>query len=263
MTAFFGFIGGRVLDALVQQARFARLLLAALYWTFVRPFQGHPIRRAETIHQMRLIGADSLPIVALIAWIIGLILAMQAIYQLSQFGAEVFTGAMVGVSVCRELGPLMVAVVLAGRIGASMAAELGTMRVSEEIDALEVMALNPIRFLVVPRLIAIVIMTPLLTMLADACGMIGGMMYSYLYAQMDPLLYQKMTFDFLKLGDDVLTGLGKAAAFGAVIGIVGCYKGLNVTGGAEGVGRATTEAVVSSIFLIVIVDGLATALTVF
>lgn len=256
-------LGGRVLTNLRHIGRFTLLLYETLRWALVRPFRGYRLRWSEILYQMSIMGAGSLPIVALISGLVGLTLAMQGVNQMQRFGAEALAPAGVAILFCRELGPLMVAIILSGRVGASIAAELGTMKVSEEVDALEVMALNPVRFLVVPRLLAIVVMTPLLTALADMIGMLGGMFYTAVYIHMDPELYKKMTVDFLDLHDDLLTGLYKSVVFGAIVGSVGCYKGLNVSGGAEGVGRATTDTVVMSIFLIIVSDSLATAITVF
>jgi len=251
-------LGQRVMKNLLHIGRFILLLRDAAVWGFVRPFRGYSLRRRELFNQMMIIGVQSLPIVGLIGAIMGMILALQAAYQLQKFGAEMYIGSMVGISLARELGPLMASIMLCGRIGARFAAELGTMKVSEEIDALEVMALNPVRFLVVPRLMAIMIMLPCLTVLADLIGFAGGMLTSVYIVGVDPELYYQKTVYFMVLSD-VSTGLIKSFFFALIIGGIGCYKGINVTEGAAGVGLATTEAVVMSIFLIVCTDCIATA----
>lgn len=250
-------LGARVLTNLRSTGRFTLLLRETAIWGFVRPFRGYPLRRKELFNQMLIIGLESLPIVAMIGGIMGMILALQSAYQLEKFGAEMYIGSMVGIAMARELGPLMAAIMLSGRIGARFAAELGTMKVSEEIDALEVMALNPVRFLVVPRLLAIVAMLPCLTVLADLIGFAGGMFTAVSIVGVDPVLYYQKTVEFMVVSD-VSTGLIKSFFFAIIIGGIGCYKGMNVTEGAAGVGLATTEAVVMAIFLIVCTDCIAT-----
>jgi len=252
-------VGQRVLRNIQQVGRFMLLGRETIRWGIVRPFKGYPLRRGETFNQMVLMGVDSLPIVGLISFIMGIILAMQTTYSVEKYGATELVGGMVAVVMTRELGPLMAAIILSGRVGAAIAAELGTMRVSEEIDALDVMALNPVRFLVVPRMIAIVVMLPLLSIMADFIGILGGLFISALYLGGDSAGYWKVSFDWI-INSDVITGLVKSFFFALIIGGVGCYKGLNVSGGAEGVGKATTQAVVLSIFLIIMADCLATAI---
>ena len=251
-------LGGRVLTNFRHIGRFSLMLHETMVWGFIRPFKGYPLRRRELFNQMLIIGVQSLPIVGLIGGIMGMILALQSAYQLEKFGAEMYIGSMVGIALARELGPLMAAIMLAGRVGARFAAELGTMKGSEEIDALEVMALNPVRFLVVPRILAIVAMLPCLTVLADLIGFGGGMFTSVYIVGVDPELYYQKTVYFMVI-NDLATGLVKSCFFAVIIGGVGCYKGMNVTEGAAGVGLATTEAVVISIFLIVCTDCIATA----
>lgn len=204
---------------------------------------------------MERTGADGLPIVATIALLVGLITAFQAATQLRQLGAEVYTADLVALSVCRELGPLMTAIVVAGRSGAAFAAELGTMKVSEEVDALRTLGLDPVRFLVFPRILALLAMVPLLTLLADAVGVFGGLLVALAELEVSAAGYLASTRAALD-GWDVFGGLVKAAVFGLVVALIGCERGLAARGGAEGVGRSTTSAVVTILFHLVLVDAL-------
>jgi phospholipid/cholesterol/gamma-HCH transport system permease protein len=206
------------------------------------------------------IGVDALPIVSLIAFLLGLIMAFQAAFQLRQFGANIFVANLVGISVVRELGPLMTAIVVAGRSGSAIAAELGTMVVGEEIDALRTMGINEIRFLVVPRVYAITITQPSLTLYANAVGVFGGFLIGVLYLDLSAAAYIQQTISALTLGD-LAQGLSKSGVFAWVIVLIGCHCGLRITGGAEGVGRATTTSVVASIFSIIAVDSIFTTLS--
>ena len=208
---------------------------------------------------MAISGVDSLGIVSLVGFAVGMVLALQAAYQLKQFGAVLYTGSLVSVSLTRELGPLVAAIVISGRVGARIAAELGTMKVQEEIDALTTMGLNPIRYLVVPRCLALLVMLPCLTVITDVVGMIGGFVIGTFVVEINPYLYIAKNFEALVL-KDIYTGLTKSFIFSLLIALVSCYQGLSVEGGAEGVGRATTQAVVISIVLIIIVDCLVTAI---
>jgi phospholipid/cholesterol/gamma-HCH transport system permease protein len=166
---------------------------------------------------------------------------------------------LVAVSITRELGPVLTGLVIAGRVGAAMSAELGTMKVTEQVEALESMALNPVRFLVVPRFLALIIMLPCLTILADAIGIFGGYLIGVFNLNVNSGLYIDTTFRFLT-SKDVLTGIVKSFVFGGIIALIGCYYGLNTTGGAEGVGKATTTSIVTSFILIILADCVLTAL---
>jgi phospholipid/cholesterol/gamma-HCH transport system permease protein len=221
-------------------------------------YQKKVVKASHVFRQMVVMGVDSVGIVGLVGIAVGAVLALQAAYQLKQFGALLYTGSLVALSVTRELGPLLAAIVITGRVGARMAAELGTMKVQEEVDALTTMGLNPIRYLVVPRCIAIIVVLPCLTVLADVMGMLGGFIVGTLALDINPYLYVSNSFKMLVL-KDVYTGLIKSGLFAATIGLVSCYQGLAVEGGAEGVGKATTQAVVISIILIIVGDCLATA----
>lgn len=238
---------------------YSRLVGTVLYWTVAAPFRRQKIRWRATIEQMVAAGLRSIPIVSLIAFFVGLILGMQAAYQLKPFGAVRYMANLVGVSVTRELGPMLTAIIVAGRSGSAMAAEIATMKVSEEIDALWTMGLNPVPFLVVPRVVAMAIMLPCLTLLADFIGIIGGALVGIGFESIHPWVYYTQTADALVM-KDLITGLIKSGVFAVLIATIGCYQGLMVEGGAEGVGRRTTASVVTSIFMIIVADVFFTAL---
>jgi len=213
----------------------------------------HHVRWRDMWHAAELAGVNAIPIVALIGFLLGLIMAFQSAIPMRRFGADIFVANLIGLSMLRELGPLMTAILLAGRSGSAFAAELGTMKVREEIDALSTMGLDPVRFLVVPRVLAAVTMTPLLTIFANLFGLIGGavVMISLGY----PLVtYGNQLLSAVHMGD-LISGLSKSLAFGLVVAGVGCLRGLQTTTGASAVGESTTSAVVSGIILIAILDG--------
>ncbi|MBC7186407.1 MAG: ABC transporter permease [Calditrichaeota bacterium] len=217
------------------------------------------VRLRHTTEQFVRTGADSVPIVAVMCFLVGLILAMQAAYQLEPFGATIYVADLLAVSMTREMGPMLTAIIVTGRSGSAIAAELGTMKVSEEIDALRTMGIDPIQLLVVPRTLALMVALPCLTLIADAVGIAGGLGIAVAALKLSAVQYLKETADALVM-KDLLTGLGKSFFFGLIIAQVGSYQGLRVSGGAEGVGRATTTSVVSSIFLIILADLAFTAL---
>ena len=217
------------------------------------------IRKESTVYQMVMGGVNSIPIVSLIMVLTGMILAMQSAYQLQKMNALAYIPGLVSVSITRELGPLLCAIIIAARVGASITAELGTMKVSEEIVALETMALDPIRFLVVPRFLALIIMVPCLTIIADLVGSFGGYIIGVTSLEMDTFFYIDKAVNAMVL-KDIITGLSKSIAFGAIIALVGCHEGLSVKGGAEGVGKATTQSVVNSIVLVILADLIFTTL---
>jgi phospholipid/cholesterol/gamma-HCH transport system permease protein len=259
MTAVLAYIGRNTLELFRYLSGLAELSREAAYWAFVAPFQGRPLKWQTAIHQMVLAGVDSVPIVCLISLFMGLVLALQGAYQLKQFGATYLVTALVGVSMTRELGPLITAIIIAGRSGSSFAAELGTMKVSEEIDALEVMGLNRVRYLVVPKYLAMLIMMPCLTLFSDLSGIFGGGLFEMF--QLDQNFYTLLLDNQESLHlRDIWTGLVKSVVFGLIITKVGCYEGFSVQGGAEGVGKATTSSVVVSIFLVIFADVIFTAI---
>ncbi len=217
------------------------------------------IRWQATLDQMNKIGVMSLPLVFLTSLFTGVVLALQSAYQLKLFSAEQFTSDLVCVSLCRELGPVLTAMVVAGRVGASIAAELGTMKVTEQIDALKALATSPVQYLVVPRFIAAVFMLFILTIYADCIGMFGGYAITVFKLDMSPQIFIKRAIKAL-LVKDVVTGLIKSFFFGAIISIVGCYFGFKAKGGAEGVGKSTMLSVVVSLILVIAADAIFTAL---
>ena len=259
MTGVLAFLGRNTLDLLRYLSGLYDLSAKAAYWTFVAPFRGRKLKWDSAIHQMVLVGVNSIPIVSLISLFIGIVLALQGAYQLQKFGASYYVTALVGVSVTRELGPLITAVVIAGRSGSAFAAELGTMKVSEEIDALEAMGLNSVRYLVVPKYLAMLVMLPCLTLISDLAGILGGGIFEVLQLNQTFRIFLAATRDSLAM-HDISTGLVKSLVFGLIIAKVGCYEGFSVEGGAEGVGKATTSAVVVSIFLIILADVIFTAI---
>ncbi len=213
----------------------------------VRP----PFYPSIIVKQMIEIGYYSLPVVGLTALFTGMVLALQSYTGFARFSAEGAVATVVVLSVTRELGPVIAGLMVAGRIGASMAAEIGTMRVTEQIDALTTLSTNPFKYLVAPRLIAGLTMLPLLVIVADIIGVFGGYLVGVHKLNFNPAAYLKRTFDYLEFMD-VFSGLVKASVFGFIISLMGCYHGYHSGGGAQGVGRATTNAVVSASILLLI-----------
>jgi phospholipid/cholesterol/gamma-HCH transport system permease protein len=246
-------IGETVTNGLAYLGSLATLGGRAAYYTFVGPFQGRPLRLQRAVSQAMDVGVRALPILSLITFFIGLILALQGAYELRKFGALDLVATAVAVSMTRELGPLITAIVVIGRSGSAFAAEIGTMKVTEEIDALETMAISPIHFLVTPKFLAMMVMLPCLTIWANAMGVFGGALFGVTQADFTWGRYVRASVDALFLRD-IMTGLIKSVMFGITITAVGCLEGLNTGAGAEQVGRSTTRAVVMSIFLVVVVD---------
>lgn len=199
------------------------------------------------------IGVQSLPVVALTGTFIGMVLAVQSYGQLKSLGMETRLGALINMSLVRELGPVLAATMLAGRIGSSMAAELGTMRVTEQIDALTCMGTNPIHYLVVPRFLGCLLLIPILTLMADFMGIVGGAWYSICLLKIDMHYYITNSQSFVGLFD-IFSGMCKSLFFGAAIGLIGCYRGFHCKAGAQGVGKAATEAFVNSFVAILLLD---------
>lgn len=213
----------------------------------VRP----PIYGRQLLRQVIEIGYFSLPVVGMTALFTGMVLALQSHTGFARFNAEGAVATVVVLSVTRELGPVLAGLMVAGRIGASMAAEIGTMRVTEQVDALTTLSTNPIKYLVVPRLIAGVTMLPVLVLVADVIGVFGGFLVGVYILDFNPASYLQSTWQFLE-PIDVISGLIKAAVFGLLVALMGCYQGYQSRGGAQGVGRATTNAVVSASILILL-----------
>jgi phospholipid/cholesterol/gamma-HCH transport system permease protein len=246
-------IGGIVIGAWSHAAGVTRLFIETLVWLVTGPFRKKAARRELIFTQMVFAGIDSLIIAFFVALFTGIVIAMQSAYQLSRFGANIYVAPMVSIGLARELGPVLTSLVVAGRVGAAITAELGTMKVTEQIEALETMALNPIRYLVVPRFLALLVMLPCLVMFADLIGIFGGFLVGVFNLHLNPYRYITFSFQFMEW-KDVWTGLVKSAVFAIVISMIGCYMGLNTKGGAEGVGKATTLSVVTSFILIILFD---------
>jgi len=252
-------LGGRTLRLLADAGAMSRLAAASLHRFAVGPFRERGVRLRATIDQAARAGSGSLPLVALICFLVGMIMALQAAYQLAKMGAVGMVANLVALSVTRELAPLLVAIVVTGRYGSAITAELGTMRVSQEIDALTVMGIDPVQFLVVPRLIGLIIALPCLTIFADFIGILGGLAVGTLVLGFGVPRYLAATADALLI-EDIDTGIVKAAIFAVLIGLVCCQQGLATHGGSEEVGRATTRSVVRSISLVIAADLFMTAL---
>jgi phospholipid/cholesterol/gamma-HCH transport system permease protein len=245
-----GDFGLRTVDDAVQQSL---LHLSALQHTFIGPFVGKGPRARHFLHQLAGIGSGSVGIVFLISFMLGLIMALQAVYVLRQFGANIFVADLVGVAMTRELGPLMTAIIVAARCGSSIAAELGTMVVTEEVDALRVMAVDERRYLVAPRFAALALALPGLTIIADVAGIAGGFLIGVLGLEIGFSHYLSETVQSLHMSD-ILSGIFKSFIFANVIAVVSCHRGLSIRGGPEAVGRATPRAVVTSIIMIIVAD---------
>jgi phospholipid/cholesterol/gamma-HCH transport system permease protein len=230
-----------------------------LYWTLLAPFRGQFFKVGEVFHQMVLIGVRALPMAALTTFSIGLTLAMQAAGQLSKMGASQFVPDLVILSLLRELGPLLIGVIVIGRSGSAVTAELGTMKVSEEIEALQVMAINPIRFLIVPRFLAMMIMLPALTIFGNYVGMVGGWSICHFALDYNTASYIAHSLERAKPWD-LYSGLIKSVVFAWLIITIACHMGLRVEGGAEGVGQATTGSVVWSLLIMLIANACLTAI---
>jgi phospholipid/cholesterol/gamma-HCH transport system permease protein len=213
------------------------------------------VRWGDVALYMEMVGVDGLPIVGLISFLLGLIIAFMSSLQLASFGANIFVASLVAVAMVRELGPIMTAVLIAGRSGSAFAAEIGTMKVDEEVDALEVMGYNPTAFLAIPKVLASLIVIPLLTLYSDLLAILGGMMVGVLGLDLTVYSYVQQTVKSLDVSD-VTSGLVKSLFFAVIIAGVGCQRGFTVKGGAQGVGAATTSAVVTAMFLIIVTDSI-------
>lgn len=252
-------VGLETLEGLAYIGRLARLAGESAHITFVAPFQGQRLRPRRAFHQAMAAGVRAIPIVSLISLFVGLIMALQSAYELSRLGAIQFVANAVAISIVRELGPLITAIIVIGRSGSAFAAEIGTMKVTEEVDALETMALRPVAFLVAPKFLAMLVMVPCLTIWADLMGVMGGCLFGVAGANFTLMSYLEATRDALVL-HDISTGLVKSALFSVVITAVGCQEGFSTGAGAEEVGRSTTAAVVKSIFGVILVDLVFTAI---
>jgi len=251
----------RISEALNYLGGIGWLFVDALYYIFVAPFGRRKlkIRREPVYEQMSRVGYSSLGVVCIVLFFIGIVLALQMAYILNRFGVSEYVGSVVGLSMFRELGPLITAVVMSGYAGAAMSAELGTMAVSEEIEALRASAISPTRYLVVPRLIATTLMVPCVTMIGNFVGVIGGMLIAYGVLNISPARFLRNMTEIL-VASDVAVGIFKSGVFAVLVVMIACFEGLNVHSGAEGVGKATTRSVVFSIVMIIAADCLFTGI---
>jgi len=246
-------LGAGATDGLAYLGALAALSGRAVQYGVLAAFRGKVLRLQSAASQAMEAGVRALPILSLITFFIGLILALQSAYELGKLGAMNLVAKTVALSMSRELGPLITAIVVIGRSGSAFAAEIGTMKVSEEIDALEVMAIHPVDFLVAPKFLAMVVMLPCLTIWANTMGILGGALFGVAQADFTWGRYIQASLESLYIRD-IVSGLIKSLMFGVTITAVGCYEGLTTAGGAEQVGRSTTRAVVISILLVVVVD---------
>lgn len=241
-------VGGRSIRLLELLGGLSQLTYDTVSCAFRPPFTFR-----ELVRQADHIGVQSISIAGVAAVFTGLVLALQTAYGLSRFGAKGYVGIIVSLSMVRELGPVLTALLVGGRVGSGITAELGSMRVTEQIDAMRAMGANPVKKLVVPRVLSTMLVLPLLTVMADILGILGGMVISRYEFQIDYQLYYNTVTRNLTPAD-ILSGLGKTVVFGFIIAIVGCYKGLETVGGTEGLGRATTATVVTSAIAVIISD---------
>ena len=235
-------------SAILEVQGISVLTARAVGAAFRRPFY-----LRDVLIQMDLVGVGSLTIIMLTGFFTGSVLTLQTAQTLSAFGAVGFTGSLVSVSLVRELGPVLASLMVAGRVGSGMASELGSMKVTEQINAMRALGTDPVKKLVVPRILATVAMMPVLTIVADSLGVIGGLFVAVAILHISPSLYINSAWDALTYRD-VLGGLLKPLVFGAVVAVVSCYCGLRTYGGTQGVGRSTTQAVVASSILILVFD---------
>jgi phospholipid/cholesterol/gamma-HCH transport system permease protein len=235
---------------LVQVLTFLGELLTALFSSFLHPRR---IRWGDVLFYMKRAGADGLPIVGLIGLLLGLIIAFMSSLQLKQFGANIYVASLLAIGMVQELGPIMTAILVAGRSGSAFAAEIGTMKVNEEVDALVTMGFDPVKFLAVPKVLAAMIVVPVLTVYAIFFGLVGGLIIGVLGLDLTVYSYVRETQRSIELFD-LVSSLVKAAVFAFLVAGIGCQRGFEVRGGAEAVGSATTSAVVAGIFLIIVVD---------
>jgi phospholipid/cholesterol/gamma-HCH transport system permease protein len=254
MTGYLQNIGRAVLGFLAAIGRLSMFTANAVRWTFLPPYYAR-----QFFQQVVDIGYFSLPVVGLTTLFSGMVLALQSYTGFARFSAEDTVATVVVLSITRELGPVLAGLMVAGRIGASMAAEIGTMRVTDQIDALDTLSTRPLQYLVAPRILAGTICLPFLVLVGDVIGVFGGYIVGVYRLGFNSTVYLSRTLEYLEFSD-VTLGLIKAAVFGFLIALMGCYHGYHSGRGAEGVGRATTNAVVSSSILILISNYLVTAI---
>jgi len=245
--------GGGYFELVAAARYFVALGLELAYWTVLAPFRGVKLRLGKVVTEINRIGVDAIPIVGLIAALMGVILALNSAGQLRAYGAEKYTANLVGIALTRELAPVITAILVAGRSGSAIAAEIATMNVSDEVDALRVMGINPRAFLLVPKLLAITLAMPVLVVLSSLVGIAGGFVVAVFGLHLPFDVYWEQTIRALHV-QDLALGSAKALVFGALIGLTGCTLGMRVKGGATGVGRVTTTAVVTSYVLVILAN---------
>jgi len=255
-------LGGRVIGARDSFFQFCRLVADTVRQLVAIAVRAGRIPAGSVIRQMDLMGVGAVGTVGLLTFLIGITMALQGAILMARFGAGPFVADLIGVSMIRELAPLLTAIILTGRTGAAIAAELGTMRVRSEIDALAVMGINPVRFLVVPRILALSAVGPALALLAMFIGIGGGMVIGVALLDLSPLTFWDRIVERVELGDFV-HGLSKSLVFAWIIGFTGCHQGMNASGDADSVGAATTRTVVVGIFSIIIVDAVFATASIF
>ncbi len=238
------------------------LLRGALAVCFIGPFHRKGPKARHVIEQMYVIGVQSLGVVCLVVFFVGLVIAMQTSYELLKMGTEMYIGRVVGLTILRELGPLIATIVLGGRCGAAIAAEIGTMKVNEEVEALRIMGIDPIRFLVAPRILAFTTMAPVLAVIADYVGILGGYLIGTVYLNLSSSQYIDIMMNGLVV-KDFISGIVKSVIFGLLVGSIACHFGYQTEGGAEAVGRSTTWSVVTSIVMIILADAVMTGIFVY
>lgn len=253
------YVGKQTLSAVTTGRRLLAMVGELAYWLFLAPWRGKGIKWDRTVEQIVKIGVDGVPIVTFLSFLIGAVLALNAASQLRQFGATIYIANLVAVSMTREMAPLITAIIVAGRSGSAITAELGTMVVSEEIDAMQTMALSPGRFLLLPRILALLCAAPCLTVLSNLTGVFGGYWIGVMLLGLGSQNYLQQTGQAL-LMIDLATGMVKSLVFALLIGLVACYRGFYVHGGAEGVGTNTTASVVASIVLCILADAVFTTI---
>jgi phospholipid/cholesterol/gamma-HCH transport system permease protein len=253
MIELVGRTGRWALAQVAAALQVSLLMVETVSWLVVAPIKGKGLRWRSSVEHFVEFGVRSLPIVGMICFLIGVIIALQSSYTLDRWGANRFIADLVAVSALRELAPLMTAILIAGRCGSAITAEIGTMKVSEEIDALDVMGVSPVKYLVVPKFLGMVAAVPTVTAVAMFIMIAGGWVAAVFVVGVQTEIYVNQTVAAI-VGKDLVTGMVKSLFFGLAIAWVGIYRGFQVEGGAEGVGRETTASVVTAIFLIIIVD---------
>jgi phospholipid/cholesterol/gamma-HCH transport system permease protein len=246
-------VGEKIVGYVKEMGRMLLLLVDTIRWSLYPPF-----RVDLLFQQMERVGVRSVLVVVLTGAFTGMVLALQSFHATRSFGAETMVGVAVALSMTRELGPVLTSFMVTGRAGSAMAAEIGTMRVTEQIDALSAMAVNPIKYLIVPRVLASLLVVPMLTVIADFVGIVGGYFTGVIMLRINAGAYVANMEKYVEL-NDIYHGIIKAAVFGLILSVIGCYKGYTTTGGAEGVGKATTESVVLATVTILMANYLLTA----